>query len=59
MIGCVYIYPATGGDADAEVRSWVRAADAGLDVPLWRAVTRWIGEAFPFERVQYADRPGA
>jgi hypothetical protein len=54
VIGCVYIYP--GDDGAAAVRSWVRAADAELDVELWRAVTAWLAERWPFERVDYAPR---
>ena len=58
VIGCVYIYPARAadGDSDASVRSWVRAANAELDAPLWRAVTEWLSRDWPFERVAYAAR---
>jgi hypothetical protein len=34
----------------------VRASRAELDVPLWRAVTDWLADEWPFERVRYADR---
>jgi hypothetical protein len=54
VIGCVYIYPGDGGAA--AVRSWVRAADAELDVVLYDAVKRWLAERWPFERVDYAPR---
>jgi hypothetical protein len=54
VIGCVYIYP---GDGDgAAVRSWVRARNASLDVELYDAVSRWLSERWPFERVDYAPR---
>ena len=56
VIGCVYIYPANDGEHDADVRSWVRTSDAGLDVPLHDAVVRWLAERWPFERVAYAAR---
>jgi hypothetical protein len=56
VIGCVYIYPDKHGDADARVNSWVRASRAELDRPLRDTVTRWLDEAWPFERVSY--RPG-
>ena len=56
VIGCLYIYPAKDGDHDAQVRSWVRADVADLDAPLYRAVSRWLAERWPFERVIYADR---
>jgi hypothetical protein len=39
-----------------QVRSWVRAIDADLDPVLYRAVTNWLTEAWPFERVAYAPR---
>jgi hypothetical protein len=57
VIGCVYIYPARDGDHDAEIRSWVRADRAELDAPLHAAVSRWLAERWPFERVRYAGRP--
>jgi RimJ/RimL family protein N-acetyltransferase len=56
VIGCVYIYPARGGDADAHVDSWVRASHAELDAALWRAVGDWLASDWPFARVQYAAR---
>ena len=54
----VYQQHRTGG-GDAEVRSWVRADVAELDGPLHAAVSRWLVERWPFERVIYADRPMA
>jgi hypothetical protein len=57
VIGCLYIYPAKDGDADAQVRSWVRADVAELDGPLHAAVSRWLAERWPFERPIYAARP--
>jgi hypothetical protein len=54
VIGCVYIYPAK--DGDARVRSWVSAAAAELDAPLYAAVSRWLVERWPFERLEYAER---
>jgi hypothetical protein len=56
VIGCVYLYPDRSGKHDAEVRSWVRASHADLDVELWRAVTAWLERDWPFERVRYAPR---
>jgi len=58
VIGCVYIYPSERAEYDARVRSWVRAADAPLDPLLYRAVADWLEAAWPFERVDYAIRPG-
>lgn len=55
VIGCVYIYPAKDGGG-AQVRSWVRAADADLDTALYEAVSAWLDRDWPFRRVAYADR---
>jgi RimJ/RimL family protein N-acetyltransferase len=59
VIGCVYIYPEKSGEHDAQVLSWVRASRAELDVPLWRAVSDWLADEWPFERVDYAPRDPA
>ena len=60
VIGCVYVYPDGDGDADARVRSWVRADRGELDLPVRRAVGDWLASAWPFERVEYdgLDRAG-
>jgi hypothetical protein len=59
VIGCLYIYPDKSDDHDARVLSWVRASRAELDAPLWRAVTTWLADDWPFERVNYAERPSS
>jgi RimJ/RimL family protein N-acetyltransferase len=59
VIGCVYIYPETDGEHDAQIRSWVRADVDRLDVPLRSAVTRWVEERWPFAKVRYGGRPAA
>ncbi len=51
VIGCVYIYPDQNG---ADVSSWVRATHAGSDAALRELVSRWLSEAWPFERISYA-----
>ena len=62
IIGCVYIYPAADGAAGAsgasgaEVRSWVSADRASLDVVLYDAVSGWLRSAWPFTAVRYAPR---
>ena len=60
VIGCVYVYPDGDGDADARVRSWVRADRGELDLPVRRAVGDWLVSAWPFARVEYdgLDRAG-
>jgi hypothetical protein len=55
-VGCVYIYPSAGEEGVADVRSWVRADRADLDVPLYQAVSAWLAEAWPFAVVRYAPR---
>jgi hypothetical protein len=58
VVGCVYIYPTKDGAAGAaDVRSWVRADRAELDVPLYAAVSAWLRDAWPFTAVRYAPRP--
>jgi hypothetical protein len=54
VIGCVYIYPDGDGPHDAVVTSWVRASHADRDAALRELVSRWLVEAWPFERISYA-----
>jgi len=59
VIGCAYIYPdaSDASDAsDADVRSWVSADHAALDVVLYEAVSEWLRSAWPFTTVRYAPR---
>ncbi len=62
VIGCVYIYPNTADASDAsdasvaDVRSWVSADRASLDVVLYEAVSEWLRSAWPFATVSYATR---
>ena len=56
VIGCVYIYPRRDGPG-AQVRSWVRADRADLDVPLAEGVAAWLEAGWPLEHVHYAGRP--
>jgi Acetyltransferase (GNAT) domain len=56
VIGCVYLYPSDDADFDVNVRSWVRADHADLDVPLYRLVGQWLSDAWPFTAVDYATR---
>jgi hypothetical protein len=56
VIGCVYIYPDASGASGADVRSWVSADHAELDVVLYEAVSEWLRSAWPFATVRYAAR---
>jgi hypothetical protein len=59
VIGCLHIYPSTTPGRDASVSSWVRASWAEMDVVVYRSLSTWIGEAWPFESPEYAARPDA
>ncbi|GAA1138720.1 hypothetical protein GCM10009630_42140 [Kribbella jejuensis] len=56
VIGCVYMYPSRKDPAVADVRSWVSADRASLDVELYDAVSDWLATRWPFEKVDYAVR---
>ena len=56
VVGCVYIYPDDADPTVTTVRSWVRASHAYLDRPLHDALRAWLAEAWPFERIAYAER---
>jgi hypothetical protein len=64
VIGCVYIYPASGrepaggaeGRRHARVQSWVRADCAALDPVLHHAVLAWVERDWPFDSIEYAPR---
>src|ERR1700712_3310611 len=54
VIGCVYMYPPESKSApkeQVEVRSWVRADKAELDVKLYRLVSDWLPRERPRPRV--------
>ena len=64
VIGCVYIYPASGhepsggakGRRHASVQSWVHADWAALDPVLHDAVLAWVERDWPFDSIEYARR---
>jgi hypothetical protein len=56
VVGCVYIYPSKEAAGAADVRSWVRADRAELDVAVHDAVSAWLAAAWPFAAVSYARR---
>ena len=47
---------AASGASGADVRSWVSADRASLDVVLYEAVSEWLRSAWPFAAVSYAPR---
>ena len=50
LLGCVYIDPVEGPDADAEISWWVvdECVGTDLEAALDRLVPAWIAEAWPF-----------
>ena len=56
VIGCVYIYPSEDPGHDAAVSSWVRESRAEMDVVVYRSLTEWLEESWPFENPEYAER---
>jgi hypothetical protein len=56
VIGCQYIYPSRKNEGVTDVRSWVSADHAELDVPLYDAVSSWLATDWPFGDVDYAVR---
>jgi hypothetical protein len=56
--GNVYVFPASRGDFDAEIYTWVRKdqIDRGLGEDLFEITRKWIAESWPFERVAYPGR---
>ena len=57
IIGCVYIYPSQSDSRAAQVRSWVTANRAELDLPVHDGVAHWLATDWPFIDVLY--RPQA
>lgn len=57
VIGCLYIYPDENGPSDAYVSSWVTESRAEMDAIVWRAVSDWLSNHWPFEAFRYAERP--
>ena len=56
VIGCVYIYPSKDPGHDAAVSSWVRESRSEMDVVVYRSLTTWLAEAWPFDNPDYAER---
>ena len=56
VIGCVYIYPTKDPDHDAGVKSWVTASRADIDAVVWRDLSAWLADVWPFENPKYASR---
>ena len=57
VIGCLYINPERDEGHDAAVSSWVTSSRAEMDPVVWRSVSDWLAESWPFENFAYASRP--
>ena len=55
-LGCVYIYPSSDPDYDAEAYCWVRASHARLDRSLFDAFSHWLAAQWPFRRVRFPGK---
>ncbi len=57
-LGCIYIYPTTKFDYDAQICMWVRQSEVpkGLDKHLFETVKEWIKTTWPFNNVAYPGR---
>jgi hypothetical protein len=57
-LGCVYIYPSTASDIDADVYLWARESElvSGLEEKLFHSVKSWIDGRWPFSTVSYPGR---
>jgi hypothetical protein len=56
VIGCLYIYPARDESGDASARSWVTASRSDMDAIVWRDVSAWLSDQWPFRNPVYAPR---
>lgn len=56
VVGCCYLYPSPLPDHDVRVLSWVRATRAELDPVVWKTISDWLVEVWPFRRPEYARR---
>lgn len=59
VIGCVYIYPTSDPTHDASISSWVTASRAEMDTVVYRSLSVWIAETWPFESPLYDPRSTA
>lgn len=56
--GCVYIYPSSNSEYDAEIVMWVRQSEVenSLDEHFFGAVKQWIKDKWPFMKPGYPGR---
>ena len=58
VLGCVYIYPTRKKGFDAEIYLWARQSElaSGMEEDLYKAVSAWVGEKWPFQAPVYPGR---
>jgi hypothetical protein len=58
VLGCVYIYPTSKSNYNAQIILWVRESvfEDGMDKILYSSIKEWIGDAWPFSRAAYPGR---
>jgi hypothetical protein len=58
VLGCMYIYPTSTSDYDAEISMWVRRlrVEEGLDEHLFETVERWVAACWPLKNPAYPGR---
>jgi RimJ/RimL family protein N-acetyltransferase len=56
--GNVYIFPASRGDFEAEIYTWVRGdqVESGMGEELFAVTQKWVAESWPFSSVAYPGR---
>ena len=57
-LGCVYIYPSSKKDYNAEIYLWVRQSEVanGLDEFLFSTVKKWVKDKWSLNEVAYPGR---
>ena len=58
VLGCVYIYPTSKSNYNAQVILWVRESviKEGMDEILYTSIKEWIKDAWPFEHTAFPGR---
>jgi RimJ/RimL family protein N-acetyltransferase len=57
-LGCLYIYPPSRVEVDAEIIFWVRESElqSGLEQKLCETIKKWMQDAWPFITIIYPGR---
>lgn len=57
-LGCMYIYPPSSEQHDADVYYWARQSEVanGLEERLFESIKNWLQTSWPFAAVNYPGR---